>query len=108
MAAYRRGDCNSAKAAFNRVVAGGGPDTPSALHHLARCEKRSGQCGRAIPHYEKVINRYPSYAGRPDALYEAAKCRRRLGHLSAARSLLEELSRIPGWEDRARESLEDL
>lgn len=109
MAAFRRGDCNGAKEALSRVVEGPDPAiASSALHHIARCEKRQGRCGLALPRYAILLSRYPGYPERPSALLEAAACRRRLGQLNAARSLLEELSRIPGWEQRAREALTNI
>jgi TolA-binding protein len=111
MAAYRRGDCDQAKLFLGRVASSPGgsrAQKASALHHIARCEKRRGQCGRAAQWYDKLLAAYPGYSGRGDALYEAAQCRRRLGHLSAARSLLDELSQMPGEGARAKSALDRL
>lgn len=95
MEAYARGDCARAikhlKAALNEsqnqsnVVAG-------ALLHIARCEKRQGRFGAAVPWYDKFLTRFPSHRERVSALREAAACHRRLGHIDRANSLLDELS----------------
>jgi hypothetical protein len=104
MAAYDRGDCDAATSALERVVDSDG--TPpglvaKALHHLARCARRSGSCGRAVVYYERLFSEHPGYEGRPDAMWEAAACHRRLGHVEQALALLRQLSDLPGWEERA-------
>ncbi len=103
MAAFSRGDCKTATAAFKRVVDGNGHRTPQAMHHIARCQKRGGRFGRALPWYDKLLSRYPNYPSRAEALLEAANCHRRLGHMTKARARLDELSRIPGWKERAEQ-----
>ncbi len=103
MAAFDRGDCKSATAAFKRVVDAEGNRTPQAMHHIARCQKRGGRFGGALPWYDKLLNRYPRYPSRAEALLEAATCHRRLGHMTKARARLDELSRIPGWKERAEQ-----
>lgn len=111
MDAYRRGDCNTASAELAIVAASPSSypgQVPSAVHHLARCEKRSGRCARAVNRYEDLINRYPAYSGRGDAMYEAASCYKRLGRTDKARSMLQLLETIPGWGDRAREAAAEL
>lgn len=111
MEAYRRGDCNTASAELTNVIAS--PSAypgmvPSALHHLARCEKRSGRCAAAVRWYDELIHPYPAYSGRGDALFEAAACCKRLGRTEKARSLLQTLESMPGWGDRAREAAQEL
>ena len=111
MDAYNRGDCSSATAALQKVVdppldAPG--RVPDALHHLGRCEKRSGQCGRALLNYENLIKRYPGYTGRHEAMWEAVACHRRLGHVGRATEILEKLAKNPAWSSRAKAELRDL
>ncbi len=109
IAAYRRGDCGTAEPILTRVVQSAVPprEKAIAIHHIARCEKRRGQCGRAISWYDRLLD-YHAYPGRGDALYESAQCHRRLGHLPTARSLLIELSRMPDEDGRAGEALDRL
>ncbi len=111
MEAYNRGDCSSATAAFQKVVdppldAPG--RIPAALHHLGRCAKRTGQCGKALLNYENLLDRYPGYAGRFEAMWEAIACHRRLGHVGRATEILEELAKNPAWSARAKAELRDL
>jgi TolA-binding protein len=111
LAAYRRGDCGEASAILVQLLAspgGGGADRPSALHHLGRCEKRRGHCGKALIWYDELLAGYPSYPDHHRAVWEAAKCHRRLGHIERAQALLEELSQISGWSAKARGELEQL
>ncbi|MCP4677059.1 MAG: tetratricopeptide repeat protein [Deltaproteobacteria bacterium] len=111
MAAYARGDCNSATAVLLRVAELRRPHpskTPLAMHHIARCEKRRGRFGKALPWYEKLVGRFPRYSGKAEALLEMATCHRRLGHIDKARARLKELSRIPGWGNQAAQELERL
>jgi TolA-binding protein len=111
MSAFNRGDCASAVTSLNRVV---DPPhdapalIPSALHHVARCEKRTGRCGKALISYEELLQRFPGYSGRADAMWEAAGCHRRLGHVDRAWALLDQLAQIPGWRDRAVAEQENL
>jgi TolA-binding protein len=114
MAAYNRGDCAAATISLRKVV---DPphDAPSlvapALHHLARCEKRTGRCGKAVVAYDELLNRFPGYQGRSEAMWEAAGCHRRLGHIDRAWTLLDGLAKIPAWRDRAlteQQNLEQL
>jgi tetratricopeptide (TPR) repeat protein len=109
--AYARGDCKTAKTAFQRVVAQ--PATPSsqaafAMHHIGACEKRQGRCAKAVEWYEKLLKSYANYQHKADALWQAAGCYRRLGQLNQSRALLEQLTRISGWETKARQELEQL
>lgn len=112
MDAYNRGDCSTASKQLQKVVDPpfDSPDLiPSSLHHLARCEKRSGRCGKALLYYENLLSRYLSYGDRAEAIWEAVGCHRRLGHVERASDLLDELAQIPGWHARAvaeKESLE--
>lgn len=111
MAAYNRGDCHSATIALRKVVdpPHGAPGlVPSALHHVARCEKRTGRCGKALIAYDELLNRFPAYQGRAEAMWEAAGCHRRLGHVDRAWALLDALAKIPAWRDRARAEQQNL
>lgn len=105
MGAYDRGDCATATPLFARVA--DDPDAPrnlvpEALHHLARCARRSGSCGRAVAYYERLLADWPGYRKRPEALWEAASCYRRLGQTQQALALLDQLEGVPGWGDRTR------
>lgn len=111
MAAYQRGDCKTAYPAFQKVVRNPGMypgKRAPAMHHLARCEKHQGRCSNAMTWYDNLISDHPAYAGMPSALWEASQCCRRLGREGRARELLEMLSTIPGWEDRARRQLDKM
>jgi TolA-binding protein len=104
MAAYDRGDCAAANVSLERVVdsyAAPPGLVAKALHHLARCARRSGSCGRAVVYYERLFSQHPGYEDRPEAMWEAAACHRRLGHVEQALALLRQLSELPGWEGRA-------
>jgi TolA-binding protein len=104
MAAYDRGDCATATASLERVVDSYGAPTglvPKALHHLARCARRAGSCGRAVVYYERLFTQYPGYVERPEAMWEAAACHRRLGHVELSLALLRELAQLPGWGEKA-------
>ncbi len=111
MAAYARGDCDSATSVLLRVAELRRPHpskTPLAMHHIARCKKRRGRFGQALPWYEKLVGRFPGYSGRAEALLEMSTCHRRLGHIDKARARLKELSRIPGFGNQAAQELERL
>jgi TolA-binding protein len=111
MQAYDRGDCATATTSLRRVVdpPNDAPALiPTALHHVARCEKRTGRCGKALVSYEELLQRFPSYGGRPEAMWEAAGCHRRLGHVDRAWALLDDLAEIPGWRERALAEQENL
>jgi TolA-binding protein len=110
MAAYSRGDCDAATTSLLKVVdqRPSSLETAYAMHHIARCEKRRGRFAAALPWYEKLLGRFPNYSDRAEALLEAAACHRRLGQIDWARKRLDELSRIPGWEERAKEEIERL
>jgi len=105
MRAYDRGDCATASPLFARIADdpnAGSNVAPKALHHLARCARRSGSCGRAIVAYKRLFSSWPGYADRAEAMWEAAACHRRLGHSEQALSLLDQLEGLPGWSDKVR------
>ena len=111
MSAYKRGDCKAAISAFEKVVQSPGlypGKRAPAMHHLARCEKRQGHCSNAMAWYDNLISDHPAYVGMPSALWEASHCSRRLGRNGRARELLEMLSTIPGWEERAQRQLDKM
>jgi TolA-binding protein len=110
-AAYARGDCRTAQTAFERTIEQPGSSPAkkaSALHYLARCEKRRGRCGQAIARYNALLSDYPGYTSRPEALWEASACHRRLGQKDRARARLMELKRAAGWQTKARKELDSL
>jgi TolA-binding protein len=105
LAAYNRGDCAAATPLFARIADDPNASArlvPNALHHLALCARRSGSCGRAIVYYERLLSEWPVYSDRPDAMWEAASCHRRLGHAQQALALLDKLEGLPGWADRVQ------
>lgn len=111
MEAYRRGDCDTAVSALRSAVSQPSVSPTgkaTALHHLARCERRRGRCSEALVFYSELLDRYPAYGDRGDASLEAAQCHRRLGHIAEARALLRDLAERPGWEDKAATELERL
>jgi TolA-binding protein len=111
MDAYDRGDCAAATTALERVVDSYGAPialVPKALHHLARCARRSGSCGRAVVYYSRLFAEYPAYEERPDAMWEAAACHRRLGHVEQSLALLRELAQLPGWEQKADSEMKSI
>ncbi|MBN2716768.1 MAG: tetratricopeptide repeat protein [Deltaproteobacteria bacterium] len=108
LAAYNRGDCKTAIALFSAYVdapVGSGENVPMATHYIARCEKRTGRCGKAVIHYEQLLNQFSTYSKRADALYEAAQCHQKLGHGDRAQTLLEELSLDPDWRAKAQKMM---
>ena len=111
MAAYDRGDCATATASLERVVDSYGAPTglvAKALHHLARCARRAGSCGRAVVYYERLFAEYPGYVGRPEAMWEAAACHRRLGHVEQSVALLRKLAQLPGWGEKANSEISSI
>ncbi len=107
MEAYQRGDCNTAMRELSKVKAAPSSypgKAPSAVHHMARCERKSGRCAKAIMWYDELLRLYPSYPNKPQALYESALCHKRLGNDEKAGILFKELETFPGWEKRAREA----
>ncbi|MBN2530328.1 MAG: tetratricopeptide repeat protein [Deltaproteobacteria bacterium] len=79
-----------------------------AIHYIARCEKRTGRCGKAVIHYEQFLTRYATYTTRTEVLYEAATCHTKLGHTDRAKILLEELSLDPKWRAKAQKMMQKL
>jgi TolA-binding protein len=111
MNAYDRGDCAAATTSLERVVDSYGAPmglVPKALHHLARCARRSGSCGRAVVYYERLFNEYHSYEQRPEAMWEAAACHRRLGHVEQSLALLRQLAQLPGWGAKADSEIDNI
>lgn len=111
MDAYDRGDCAAATASLERVVDSYGAPiglVPKALHHLARCARRSGSCGRAVVYYERLFAEHPGYEQRADAMWEAAACHRRLGHVEQSLALLRQLAQLPGWGAKADSEIDSI
>jgi TolA-binding protein len=112
MARYEQRDYNAAAEEFDAVVRR--PDTdatrllPSALHHLARSRRATGNCRGAIAPYEQLLGRHPSYPGAGDARVELGECYTRQGRLSDARRVLEQASRDPRVASRAQVELRRL
>lgn len=78
---------------------------PPALHQLARNRAREAGCGDAIPSYEQLLARHPSYPGASEARLELADCYRRTGQLGRARPLLEAAAQDPRFASRAQREL---
>jgi tetratricopeptide (TPR) repeat protein len=94
LAAYRRGDCDSAKPDLEFVASdthSSTTDAATALHALARCEKRQGGCRGAISLYQRLLRDFPRYLNRVEALQEASICYRELGQTRQAQSLQDEI-----------------
>lgn len=112
MQRYRARQFRQAAEDFESVVERPGSDArqllPSALHHQARSERAIGNCRAATRSYERLLGRYASYSGAPEAMIEAADCYRRLGQLSAARRWLERAQTQPSVAARARQQLQAL
>ncbi|MBN2527288.1 MAG: tetratricopeptide repeat protein [Deltaproteobacteria bacterium] len=111
LAAYNRGDCSTAVHHFSTYLdhpSQSEGSVPVATHYIARCEKRTGRCGKAVIHYEQLLTKHPRYNKRSEALYEAAACHSKLGHTEKAQTLLEELSLDPQWRAKAQKMLKKL
>lgn len=106
---YSQGEYRQAAEDFAAVI--DRPDTdarrllPSALHHQARSERATGNCGSAVRAYETLLARYRAYSGAPEAMVEAADCYTRLGQLTSARRWLERATQQPSVASRAQREL---
>ena len=78
---------------------------PTALHRQARHLAESGACAQAVPQYESLLTRHPTYADAPRAMVELGRCLRGLGRLSAARTWLERAQGFPSTSTLARHEL---
>jgi hypothetical protein len=109
MERYRTGDYRGAADDFSDVVGRRQPDTarllPTALHQLARSNARANSCVSAVNSYESLIERYPTYSSRPQAMIEAADCYRRLGRIDRERRMLERAMREPVVAAQAEQEL---
>ncbi len=111
MAAFARGDCQAAVHTLIRsidILPSHSSSIPVAIHHIARCEKRRGRFARAVVWYGRLLDGFGSYAKRPEALWEAAACHRRLGQNEKARDRLMALREWPAWQGRALQALDQL
>lgn len=94
LAAYRRGDCDSAESDLEFVASdthSSSTNAATALHTLARCEKRQRGCSAAISLYRRLLQDFPRYFNRVEALQEAATCHRELGQTRQAQGLQDEI-----------------
>ncbi len=89
MALYASRRFAEAAELFRAAVQAGGPQAASALHHLGRSHRASGQCAIAVQEYERLLGGFPAYGQRTQAMIEAADCYQRTGHLAAAERWLE-------------------
>lgn len=111
LSAYNSGDCKRAIYNFQKMLDadnGIAHQTSAATHYIAKCEKRTGRCGKALISYERLLKQYYGYGKRDEALYEAATCHKKLGHTDRARELLNELSLNPNWKAKAESELNTL
>lgn len=75
MSAYRRGDCDRATDAFQRLqfeVPQRDPRMPVARYYLAECLLRDGQRLEAARQFRRVADEFPRAPLAPDALLRAA------------------------------------
>lgn len=108
MDAYRAGRYQDAADELNDFVRSPSAPRgllPSGLHHLALSHQRQGNLGSAARIFDQLLSRYPTYAGRPQAMLEAARVHARMGNLTRAESLLRQLEAIPGWASRAQSEM---
>jgi TolA-binding protein len=80
MARYRAGEHEAARADLVRVAgrADAGEMAPEALLHLGRSYRAEGKWATALRYYEALLQRFPRYAGRAEALAEAGECRQKV------------------------------
>ncbi len=78
------------------------------LHQLASCTASSGEAKKALVLYENLLAKHPSYAGRHQAMMEAADLYAKLVDKKGARALLEKLLDVPAYEKKAKKKLEKL
>lgn len=108
MQAYRTGryrDAADELDAFVRSPSAPNHLVPTGMHHLAMSQQQAGNLSAAARSYEQLLQRFPSYNRRPQAMLEMARGYGRLGSFDRAERLLSQLAAIPGWSSRAQTEL---
>lgn len=108
MQAYRTGryrDAADELDAFVRSPSAPNHLVPTGMHHLAMSQQQTGNISAAARSYEQLLQRFPSYNRRPQAMLETARVYARLGSFDRAERLLNQLAAIPGWSSRAQTEL---
>jgi len=108
MEAYRTGRYRDAADELDAFVRSPSAPTnlvPTGMHHLAMSQQRTGNFAAAARSYEQLLQRFPSYNRRPQAMLEAARVYARLGSFDRAQRLLNQLAAIPGWSGQAQTEL---
>ena len=85
-------------------------DDPSATsapqarvyHELAICTAAAGSKQKALVIYENLLARFPDYAGRYQAMWEAALLYIEVGDKAGAKALLAQLEKVPAWQKQAK------
>ncbi len=77
-------------------------------HTLAECTAAQGEAQKALVYYENLFARWPAYAGRNQAMWEAAQLYILVGDKATARAMLEKLLSVPAFSDKAKKKLEGL
>jgi DNA-binding transcriptional MerR regulator len=100
--AYRRGDLDGARAAFEAALAID-PDQPEARFNLANLVLEGGDLELAVAEFRRVLQSDPDFA---DAHYNIAVALERLGGRAQARAHLERYLALDpsssAWSDQAR------
>jgi tetratricopeptide (TPR) repeat protein len=100
--AYRRGDLDGARAAFEAALAID-PDQPEARFNLANLVLEGGDLELAVAEFRRVLQADPDFA---DAHYNIAVALERLGGRAQARAHLERYLALDpsssAWSDQAR------
>jgi len=100
--------CVSILAALKKSPSSTSKSAAKVHHQLAWCTAASGDAKKALVLYENLLAKHPSYAGRHQAMMEAADLYAKLGDKKGARALLEKLLDVPAFEKKARKKLEKL
>ena len=75
---------------------------------LALCTSKAGDTDRALVYYENLFAKYPGYAGRHQAMWEAANLYIKAGDKKHAAGLLEKLLDEPAWQEKAKKKLKKI
>jgi anti-sigma factor (TIGR02949 family) len=100
--------CVSILSALKKSPSSTGKSAARVHHQLAWCTAAAGDAKKALVLYENLLAKHPSYAGRHQAMMEAADLYAKLGDKKGARALLEKLLDVPKYEKKAKKKLEKL
>ena len=81
---------------------------PDAIRRLADSYQRTGRCDGAVPQYESLLRRFPTYRQAGDVQVDLARCYTQLGRVSEARNTLQQAARHPAARRRAESALRRL